>query len=184
MQGRAYPSVVHIGPNLGAVEVRPSSIKGVGVFALVDFAAGEAITREDDSFVVTPDNPLPESEQEHHCDWYADGRQVLLGVPERHINHSCDFNTLKVHVDGVRYTVARRDIDAGEEITHNYCIDGFGDIVWQCNCGSANCLRDVPASFFDLPVELQVEYLPYLSELFVTVYSDKVQELKRQAGLS
>jgi hypothetical protein len=178
------PSKATFTEKLGAVEVRPSAINGVGVFALADFAAGEVITREDDSFVVTPENPLPEGEHEYHCDWYADGRQVLLPVPERHINHSCDFNSIVMHIDGTRYTVARGDIASGDEITHNYCIDGFGDIVWRCNCGSANCLRDIPANFFELPMALQIEYLPYLGDVFRRVYADKVAEVEAKAAAS
>jgi hypothetical protein len=166
------------------VEVRPSPINGVGVFALVDFAAGDVITREDDSFVVTPDNPVPPGEHEYHCDWYADGRQVLLRAPERHYNHSCEFNSLKVHIDGVRHTIARRDIKAGEEITHNYCIDGFGDTAWQCNCGSAQCRKTLHSDFFHLPLALQIEYLPYLSDLYKRVFADKVAALKREAAIA
>jgi len=167
-----------------AVEVRPSPINGVGVFALVDFAAGDIITCEDDSFIVTADNPLPDGEQEYHCDWYADDRQVLLPVPERHFNHSCGFNSLVSFIDGIRHTVARRDIAAGEEITHFYPIDGFGDLVWQCNCGSERCLRNIPADFFRLPPQLQIEYLPYLSDLYRRVYKDKVDALMKEAGLA
>ena len=166
------------------VEVRASRINGRGVFALVDFAPGEVITREDDSFVVTPDNPLPQGEPEYHCDWYADGRQVLLREPECYYNHSCDFNSLNVFIDGVRHTIARRDIAAGEEVTHEYCIDGFGDTVWQCNCGSANCRKTLHSDFFHLPFELQIEYLPYLSDVYRRVFAGKVAALERETGIA
>ena len=166
------------------VEVRASRINSRGVFALVDISAGEIITREDDSYVVTPDNPLPPGEPEYHCDWYADGRQVLLREPECYYNHSCDPNSTLRFIAGVRHTVAIRDIAAGQEITHEYCIDGFGDTVWQCNCGSAKCRKTIHSDFFHLPLELQVEYLPYLSDVYKRVFADKVAALKREAGLT
>ena len=166
------------------MELRPSPINGVGVFALRDFSAGEIITCEDDSFVVTEDNPLPEGEHEYHCDWYADGRQVLLASPYRHVNHSCEPNSALRFIDGVRHTAAIRAIAAGEEITHEYCIDGFGDTVWECNCGSPSCRKTIHSDFFHLPRELQLKYLPYLSDLYKRVYQDKVDALMREAGLA
>lgn len=71
------------------VEVRPSPIHGLGVFAKRPFAAGERILTVDLSRVVTPDAPLDPArgEFEHHCEWMGD-TVVLLRSPERHINHS------------------------------------------------------------------------------------------------
>jgi hypothetical protein len=166
------------------VEVRPSPIHGVGVFARTEFSAGDIITREDDSYVVTEGHPLPEGEEEYGCDWYADGRQIFLPAPERHYNHACDPNALVRFINGVRHTVARRYIAAGEEITHDYCIDGFGDHVWQCNCGGPECRETIHSDFFHLPRKLQIEYLPYLSDLYKRVYKDKVDSLMKDAGLS
>jgi hypothetical protein len=166
------------------VEVRASRINGRGVFAMADFAAGDVITREDDSYVVTGDNPLPDGEKEYHCDWYADGRQVLLPEPERCYNHSCEPNSVVRVIDGVRCTVAIRDIATGEEINHEYCIDGFGDTVWECNCRSETCRRRIHSDFFHLPLELQIAYLPYLNDVYRRVYKDKVDALIREAGLT
>jgi hypothetical protein len=166
------------------IELRASAINGTGVVALIDFASGDIITREDDSFVVTPDNPLPEGEPDYHCDWYADGRQVFLPAPFCYYNHSCEPNSRVAFIDGVRHTVALRDIAASEEITHEYCIDGFGDTVWECNCGAATCRKQIHSDFFHLPFDLQVKYLPYLSDLYKRVYKDQVDELMREAGLA
>lgn len=167
------------------VVVKASPIHGRGLFAAVDFHAGERILRRDDSRLVTDDNPLREGEHECHCSWIADGRVVYVQEPERHTNHSCDPNAVvQVEQDGSRYCVARRDIKAGQEITYDYCIDGFGDSVWQCNCGNARCRKTIHADFFRLPRDLQVEYLPYLSPWFRERFKDKVEELIREAGAS
>lgn len=79
--------------------------------------------------------------------------------------------------------VRPRDIAAGEEITHDYCINGFGDTVWQCNCGSARCRRTIHSDFFRLPRELQIEYLPYLTDLYGEVYREQVEKLRQEAGV-
>ena len=168
---------------MNSVAVQPSPIHGTGVFAAIDLQQGDDILEVDDSRLVTAEQPLPEGEPEYHCDWYADGRQVLLSPPACYVNHCCDPNSIVQYFDGVRWDVARRDIRTGEEITHDYCIDGFGDTIWQCHCGSARCRKTIHSDFFHLPQPLQVEYLPYLSDLYRQVFRNQVEELKRRARL-
>ena len=164
-----------------SVIVKPSPIHGNGVFAAMDYKEGDRILEVDDSRIVTDQHPLPEGEQEYHCDWYANGRMVLLPEPARYVNHSCDPTSVVRFIDGVRYDVARRDIRAGEEITHDYCIDGFGDTVWQCNCGGDRCRQTIHSDFFHLPLPLQIEYLPYLSDVYKQVYKENIDQLMRAA---
>ena len=166
------------------VVVRPSPTHGKGVFATIDFKKGERILEMDESRLVTDQTPLLEGEHEYHCDYLADGRVVLMPEPERCINHSCDPNSLTKYIDEVRYAVARRNISAGEEITHDYCINGFGDTVWECNCGSETCRKTIHSDFFHLPRPLQIDYLPYLSDLYKQVFKEKVDELEREASLA
>ena len=169
---------------LQTVLLKPSPIHGTGVFAAIDFKEGDRILEVDDSRLVTEDNPLPAGEHEYHCDWYADGRMVLLAEPARYVNHCCDPNSILRFIDGVRYDIARRDVRTGEEITHDYCIDGFGDTVWQCSCGSEKCRKTIRSGFFHLPRSLQIEYLPYLSDLYRRVHKDEMEALMREAGLA
>lgn len=166
---------------MNSVTVQPSPIHGRGVFAAIDLQWGDRILEVDDSRLVTAEQPLPEGEPEYHCDWYADGRQVLLGPPACYVNHCCDPNSIVQFFDGVRWDVARRDIRAGEEITHDYCIDGYGDTEWQCNCGNEQCRKTIHSDFFHLPRSLQIEYLPYLSELYKQVYRENVDRLLEEA---
>lgn len=166
------------------VAVKASPIHGLGLFATVEFKAGERILKRDDSRLVTDDNPLREGEHEYHCDWIADGRVVYVQEPERNTNHSCDPNAVvEVEADETRYCVARRAIKAGEWITYDYCIDSWGEAVWECNCGSARCRRTIHSDFFHLPRDLQIEYLPYLSHWFRERFKGKVEELIREAGV-
>ena len=164
---------------MSKVTVRESSIHGAGVFALEDILKGEMILAIDDSRIVTPELPLDAShgEFEYHCDYLAGGTVVLMRYPERHINHSCDPNTFVRTVLGTRYVFALKPIDAGEEVTYDYCINGFGDTLWQCNCGSARCRKNIHSDFFHLPYNLQVEYLPLLDHWYVEEFRHQVQEL-------
>jgi SET domain-containing protein len=118
-------------PSSTNVVVRPSSIQGVGIFAAQSFSAGEIILRRDESREVTADRPLRADlgEERRRCDDLAGGRVVLLGYPERHLNHCCDPNAYVRFIDGTGHICARRDIEAGEEITNDYCINSFGEGV-------------------------------------------------------
>ena len=164
------------------IEVRRSSIHGLGVFATRDFAAGETILAIDDSRVVDAEHPLrPElGEYAYHQDYLAGGQVVLMPAPERHINSCCDPNTF-VRWDGEqRYVVARRAITAGDEITYDYIIDCHGGEVWQCRCGAARCRGTIVSSYFDLPLDVQREYRPLLSPWFVEEHKDAVRDVDQR----
>lgn len=166
------------------VIVAESKIHGLGVFARRDFAEGEIILSIDDSRVVDDAHPLdPElGEYSYHCDYLANGKTILMRSPERHINSCCAPNTYVKTVNGVRHVVARTPIRAGEEITCDYIIDCHGGIVWQCSCGSPRCRGTIVSSFFELPLDLQLEYLPLLSEWFIEEHQDRIEALQRRAA--
>jgi len=164
--------------------VKTSPIHGLGVFARRTFATGETIlVREERQ--VTPEQPLDaeRGESEQHCDWLEGGRQVYLGFPERHVNHSCDANSFTRRVDGVPYQIALRPIRAGEEITKHYSVDLWDGEPWRCDCGSSRCLGTLPGDFFSLPLPLQIELQPLLSDWFKNEHADHYEALMREAGL-
>ena len=162
------------------VKVGESKIHGIGVFAGRDFQKDEIVLPIDDSRVVNDENPLNPAagEFDYHCDYLANCKVVLMPSPERHINSSCDPNVYVETIDGVRYVIARRDIKSGEEINYDYIIDCYGGIVWQCACGSPKCRGTIVSSFFELPTELQLEYLPYLNPWFIDEHKGEVEKLR------
>jgi hypothetical protein len=166
------------------VYAKTSPIHGLGMFAHRTFATGETILVRGER-PVTADAPLDEArgEFEHHCDWLEGGRQVYLGFPERHVNHSCDANAFHKRVDGETYLVALRPIHSGSEITTHYSVDLADGLAWRCSCGSERCLGTVPGDFFELPLLLQIELQPLLSEWFVVEHAEKYEALMREAGL-
>jgi hypothetical protein len=161
------------------VEVRPSAIQGLGLFATRSFVAGERIRRVNVVREITPSAPLQEDagERADHLD-YPDGRVVLLGFPDRHINHSCDPSAWVQHDLEEEYLVARRAIAPGQEITCDYAMNLTGGSAWPCNCGVADCRGVVVGDFFQLPYERQREYRPYLAEWFVRRHRDRIARLE------
>jgi hypothetical protein len=160
------------------VEVKSSSIEGLGLFATRSFHSGERIHRINVVREVTPETPLREElgERFDHCD-YPDGKVVLIGFPDRHINHSCDPNTYIQYTADACYIVARRQIAAGEELTCDYNINITAGTAWPCHCGAARCRGTTTGDFFLLPPDIQREYLPLLAEWFVRRHAQRLAEL-------
>ena len=74
------------------------------------------------------------SEERHFLNPFDNDFFVLLGEPERYVNHSCANNTrVEQFTD-----VAVRDILPGEEITSDYRSDG-AVVDFVCRCGAPNC---------------------------------------------
>jgi SET domain-containing protein len=165
---------------LADVEVRPSRIEGLGIFAARVFRAGERIRRIPVVREITPAAPIREDlgERVDHCS-YPDGKVVLFGFPDRHINHSCDPNAREQYDGGGSCLVARRDIAAGEEITCDYNINIADGTARPCRCGAARCRGEVAGDFFRLPTEWQREYRPLLADWFVSRHRERMAELDR-----
>jgi hypothetical protein len=118
------------------VEVRPSSLHGLGVFATVDIPQGTVwwaadiadtikISRDQFQALVTS-APAPMSDaliagiQEYSI--YVEALDQMILIPDngRYVNHSDAPNSL-AHTTATRLaSVALRDIKAGEEIVEDY----------------------------------------------------------------
>lgn len=161
------------------VEVRRSSIQGVGVFAVVPISRGDLIREYNLVREITEAHPIDPSRGEalEHCTYPGD-RVFLVGPPDRYFNHSCDPNAYKRFRGAAIELLARRDVPAGSEITHDYLINTHGGSSWTCRCGAARCRGTMPGSFFDLPRGLQLEYRPYLADWFVATHRQRVEAIR------
>lgn len=164
------------------VVVTESPIQGLGVFAVRNYSDGERIRRVNIIREVTVDAPLREEKGERieHCA-YPNGKVMLWGYPDRHINHSCDPNAYDVYEGEAVYIVARRPIAAGEEITFDYNVNLSGGSSWPCNCGAPRCLGETIGDYFRLPQERQIEYLPLLAGWFIDKHRGRIEALRHKA---
>ncbi len=160
------------------VEVKRSAIEGLGVFALETIAQGDSIRQISIVREITPQEPLHEDQGERadHCD-YPDGKVVLLGYPDRHLNHSCDPNAYVRYGESGCTLYARRAIAIGEEITCDYNLNITGGTSWPCHCGAARCRGETLGDFFRLPLEIQREYRPLLADWFVRRNAERLAAL-------
>jgi hypothetical protein len=166
---------------MSPVYTADSPIHGTGVFSSSRLSPGEIVLRIDDSRVVTEADPLDpaKGDLEHHCDYLAGGKVVLMQPPERFINHRCDPNVYIRTIAGDRHVVALREIRPGDEITYDYCVNGDGETEWTCTCGSPACRNHHLSGFFHLPIDVQARYLALLEDWFVAEHRDEVDSLKR-----
>jgi len=160
------------------VEIKPSRIEGLGIFAARSFRAGERIRQINVVREITPESPLREDlgERADHCD-YPDGKVVLLGAPDRYVNHSCDPNAYVLYEGDRSYFIARRDISVGEEMAIDYNINISGGTAWPCHCGAARCSGTTVGDFFRLPLDIQREYRPLLAHWFVRIHRERLKQI-------
>jgi SET domain-containing protein len=145
--------------------VKQSSIHGRGLFAIEPIKLGEIVcvkgghifNREtlqqiaetlgpaeiqigEDLFI----GPLNEQERE--------GSMIFS-------NHSCEPN---IGVQGQIVFVALRDIEAGEELTHDWATTDDDSYELECKCGAASCRKVITGQDWRRP-DLQEKYTGYMS---------------------
>ena len=157
------------------IQIREDTLSGRGVIALQDIAkdeivaikSGHIVTRDqlkridaevgdfalqiDDDFYLSPSRPDE-----------VDDMTVF-------INHSCDPN---VGFKGQVVYVARRDIEAGEELCHDYSMERSDNYSLDCHCGSPLCRGKITGDDWKLP-DLQQRYGDYFS----TYLLNKIRKL-------
>ncbi|MCI0415514.1 SET domain-containing protein-lysine N-methyltransferase [bacterium] len=74
-------------------------------------------------------------------------------------NHSCDPN---IGVQGQIVFVAMRDIQPGEELTHDWATTDDDDYEMECNCGASGCRKIITGKDWQRK-DLQEKYRGYMS---------------------
>jgi len=127
----------------------PSPIHGIGGFAKGFLPAGTRI-------IEYVGERISKSESLARCcdgnagifhlddTWNLDGN--VLWNPARHLNHSCAPNCDAECIQGRIWIIAKRDIQAGEELTfdYGYDLDDYRD--HPCRCGAPNCCGYIVAA--------------------------------------
>jgi SET domain-containing protein len=135
------------------LEVRPSGLHGLGVFALVPIRKGtrvieylgervshqEADRRYDDKDAGDNHTFLFIVDEDTVIDAGVNGNEA------RFVNHGCDPNCESVIEAGRVFIEAIRAIAPGEELTYDYQIQREPgdppeiDTIFACRCGAARC---------------------------------------------
>ena len=144
--------------------VKKSPIRGRGVFTLCNFKAGEVVNKWDKSTILKKNelNKLSKKERKH-ISYIGNGQFVLLKSPEKYINHSCNPNTYVKDCT----EVAIKDINAKEEITCDYSLEGVNEWKFECHCGSKNCRRIIYGDFKKLDSNKQNLLMPFVQDWYV-----------------
>ena len=139
------------------VEVRPSAIEGLGLFAREGIRAGEVVATIGGRLIDDAElQRLATSGRRYNSAAVDEGVNVLIAddEPITRGNHSCDPNVWLVDASTL---VARRDIALGEEITTDYATQTAVEWEMSCHCGSALCRGTIRGSDWQRP-ELQRRY--------------------------
>ncbi|HKZ04300.1 MAG TPA: SET domain-containing protein-lysine N-methyltransferase [Methylomirabilota bacterium] len=140
--------------------VRPSPIQGMGLFAAEPIARGEVVAVKGGHVLTRPQwAALEPSLGPAEIQLTEDLVIAPVTAEERHgamlyTNHSCDPN---IAIRGQIALVAMRDIEAGEELTHDWATTDDGDYEMECRCGSLRCRGVVTGKDWMKP-ELQARY--------------------------
>jgi uncharacterized protein len=149
--------------------VSDSGIHGRGLFAVAPISSGEIVCVKG-GYIFDREalRQMPE--------WYRAAEIQIaedlfigpLGEDERtgsmvFSNHSCDPN---IGVQGQIVFVALRDIEAGEELTHDWAMTDDDDFEMECHCGAANCRRVITGQDWRR-TDLQEKYRGYMSAYLV-----------------
>ncbi|MFC5822598.1 SET domain-containing protein [Nonomuraea insulae] len=139
------------------LEVRPSPVSGVGLFATAAIPAGTVVSRLGGRLVTWDQlRPLLTGPYVDTITVSEDLNLVLPSdTPNGKGNHSCDPNLWWTGP----YTLAtRRDLTPGEEATNDYATSTAApDFTMDCRCGAALCRGRVTGADWRRP-DLQEHY--------------------------
>lgn len=151
------------------LQVKKSSIEGYGVYLSEEVGKGERIAFiQGERKVFKSKN---KSEASKIGTWYGVSKYTWID-PGRtlfsRINHSCNPNAAII---GQKTIVARRNIQAGEELTLDYSMTDADD-NWSlepCRCKHSRC-RKVIRAIQHLPENVVKSHLPLIPTYFLNLY--------------
>ncbi len=118
-----------------------SAVHGTCLVTTEPIRAGEPVWELDEPMYSWAEVQSWDEKRRDDYDWYGfQCGEDLFSLPEglsREMNHSCDPNTWWL---GSTTLVARRDIEAGEEISYDYTTcEVANPFEMECACGSPLC---------------------------------------------
>jgi uncharacterized protein len=124
------------------VIVRSSSLHGAGVYTTTPLRKGTRVLEYTGPRLKKEETDGLYAENEVTYLFTMDDPNVVIdgfGMAA-FVNHSCDPNCESDQIRDRIWIVALRDIEAGEELTYDYCLwDGEPGDEAPCYCGAKNC---------------------------------------------
>lgn len=147
------------------VAVQPSPIEGRGLFAVESIGKGEIVCIKGGH--IFQRDKLREVGPSLGPAQIQIGEDLFIGPLVREeregnmifSNHSCDPN---IGVQGQIVFVAMRDIEAGEELTHDWATTDDDTYEMECRCNAPNCRKIITGQDWRKK-ELQEKYRGYFS---------------------
>ena len=156
------PNLSYISPK---ATVKESAIHGQGLFAAAQFAEGEIVCVKG-GYIFDRETlrSMPEWYQAAEIQIAKDMFIGPLNQEERvgsmvFSNHSCEPN---IGVLGQIVFVAMREIEPGEELTHDWAMTDDDEFEVECHCGTASCRKIITGQDWRLK-DLQGKYRGYMS---------------------
>ena len=147
-------------------EVRQSRIHGRGLFATDDIAKGEIVTVKGGHIIDRKTLREEVAPRLGPVEIQIDKDLFIAPVTDEerelsmlYSNHSCNPN---LGVRGEITFVARRDIRAGEELTHDWAMTDDDDYLADCKCGAPDCRKILTGKDWQR-ADLQKRYAGYFS---------------------
>ena len=124
-----------------ALIIRSSAIHAAGCYTTIPVRKGARVAEytgprmsKDEADAANEESPIT------YLFGLGDGSVVIDGhCMAMFINHSCDPNCETEEIKGRVWIKAIRKIEAGEEITYDYCLYDGGEDDATCNCGAEKC---------------------------------------------
>jgi len=136
---------------MDSIEVAPSAIHGLGLFAGRSFAAGQLII-EYLGERISKNESIRRCSEGNQFIFYLNEESDLDGGTElnlaRFANHHCSPNCVVKFIDGQLWLSAARAIASGEELTFDYGYDLSDCRDYACSCGAPNCPGYIVAEEF------------------------------------
>lgn len=125
-----------------ALIVKSSSLHGAGVYTTAPVRKGTRVLEYTGPRLKNKDTQGLYADNEVTYLFTMDDPEVVIdgfGMAA-FVNHSCDPNCESDQIDDCIWIIALRDIEAGEELTYDYCLwDGEPGDEAPCYCGAKNC---------------------------------------------
>lgn len=141
--------------------------RGSGSFAIESIDRGEVVAAFGGWVVDRRHLKMASEDRQARSIQIDDDLYLMSGdepEPGDMVNHSCEPNC---GMSGQIVVVALRSIEVGEQLTFDYAMcDGYPEVLFECECGSAGCRGRVTGDDWRSP-ELQKKYAGYFSPYLV-----------------